>query len=197
MPAPSASGAASAGSPPPSGRCWAARSSPGIGWRAVFWVNMPVVALACWLTLRYNPNPSPSHRRRLDLPGQALAIAALCCITYAVIEGSEHSWNSTRLAVLVAGAVAVLLFLAVEHRSTEPMLPLRLFRNRSFSIASIVGLALNLGFYGQFFVLTLYFQHYRGDRPFIAGLSLAPQASRCGHRIAAWRPGHCPPRALR
>jgi DHA2 family methylenomycin A resistance protein-like MFS transporter len=148
----------------------------GIGWRAVFWVNLPVVALVGWLTLRYNPNPSPSHRRHLDLPGQALAVIALCCITYAVIEGSEHGWSSTRLAVLAAGAIAVLLFLTVEHRSSDPMLPLRLFRNRSFSVASTVGLALNLGFYGQFFVLTLYFQHYRGDQPFIAGLSLAPQA---------------------
>jgi len=147
-----------------------------LGWRAVFWVNLPVVAVAVWLTLRHTPNPAPAHHRHLDLPGQATAVLALCAITYAVIEAAHTSWTPRTVIILLVGVAAALGFLLIERAKPDPMLPLSLFRNRSFSVASFVGLALNLGFYGQFFVLTLYFQHYRGYGPLTAGLALAPQA---------------------
>lgn len=147
-----------------------------VGWRAVFLVNLPVVAAAYWLTLRSTPNPPAAHHRRLDVPGQLGAVVALGAIAFAVIDGAHHSWTLTDILVLVAGVAAAGGFLLVEHASADPMLPLTLFRNRSFAVASFVGLALNLGFYGQLFVLTLYFQHYRGYSPLAAGLALAPQA---------------------
>lgn len=146
------------------------------GWRAVFWVNLPVVAIAIWLTLRYTPKPVPAHKRHLDLPGQVAAVLSLSAITYAVIDASHTSWSSRTIIILFIGIVAGVGFLLIERANSDPMLPLALFRNRSFSVASFVGLALNLGFYGQFFVLTLYFQRYRGYGPLIAGLALAPQA---------------------
>lgn len=147
-----------------------------IGWRAVFWVNVPVIVIAIWLTLRHTPNPSPGHRRRLDLPGQVLAIAALCLVTYAVIDAAQHTWDITRIGLFVLGVVVGVMFLLVEWRSKDPLLPLGLFRSRAFSVASIVGLALNLGFYGQLFMLSLYFQQYRHYGPLAAGLAMAPQA---------------------
>lgn len=148
----------------------------GLGWRAVFWVNVPVVAVTVWLTLRHTPNPAPAHHRRLDLPGQAAAVLALCAITYAVIEAAHTSWRPRSVVILLIGVAAGAGFLLIERAKPDPMLPLKLFRDRSFSVASFVGFALNLGFYGQFFVLTLYFQHYRGYGPLAAGLALAPQA---------------------
>lgn len=147
-----------------------------VGWRAVFWVNLPVVAIAAWLTMRHTPNPAPAHRRHLDLPGQASAILALCAITYAVIDAAHTSWSPRNLITLLIGVAAAAGFVLIERAKPDPMLPLTLFENRSFSVASFVGLALNLGFYGQFFVLTLYFQQYRGYGPLTAGLALAPQA---------------------
>ncbi len=147
-----------------------------VGWRAVFWVNLPVVAIAAWLTVRYTPDPPPARHRHLDVPGQVTAVLALCAITYAVIDAAHTSWSSQNVIILLIGVAAGVGFLLVERAKADPMLPLALFRNRSFSVASFVGLALNLGFYGQFFVLTLYFQHYRGFSPLTAGLALAPQA---------------------
>jgi DHA2 family methylenomycin A resistance protein-like MFS transporter len=76
------------------------------GWQAVFLVNVPVAAAAYWLVTRYVVNPRPEHKRDLDLFGQILAIAALGCLTYAIIEGGGHSgWTIIDTGLIVIGVV--------------------------------------------------------------------------------------------
>ncbi len=147
-----------------------------IGWRAVFVVNVPVGILALVLGARHLPPAGEAQGRNLDLAGQLLGIASLTLLTVGLIEGGAAGWTSSlTLAALIAFAPALAAFVAVEARTSEPMLPLALFRNRTFSGASIVGLAINLGFYGQLFALSLYFQQARGFSALATGLALLPE----------------------
>ncbi len=100
---------------------------------------------------------------------------ALGLVTFGLIEGGDAGWSSPlAIAPLVLFPFALAAFVAVERRSAGPMLPLGLFRSRTFSGSSFVGLAINLGFYGQLFVITLYFQHVRGYSALGTGLALLP-----------------------
>ncbi len=155
-----------------------------VGWRAVFWVNLPIIAIACWLTLRAIPAAPGNHRaRKVDVPGQVLSVLALVAITYAVITAGEHGWTPPQISALLAGFVLVALFVIIERRSPDPMLPMVLFTQARFTVAALVGFALNVSFFGQLFVLSLFFQHYLGYEPWLAGLALAPQA--CSAVIAS------------
>ena len=162
-----------------------------VGWQTVFWVNLPIIAFGCWLTF-HSIDASPHDRtHRLDPAGQALSIGALVAITYSVISSGERGWTQEQLLVLWIGGVLSLLFVWVEYRHPDPMLPIGLFRSPRFSAATLVGFALNVSFFGQLFALSLFFQTYRDYEPIIAGLALAPQAcsavvaSPLGGRVAA------------
>jgi MFS transporter, DHA2 family, methylenomycin A resistance protein len=145
-------------------------------WRAVFIVNVPVGLLAAWLSSRHLPAAGERTRAGLDPPGQALGIATLTLLTLGLIEGGSAGWSSPlSLVGLIAFVPALVAFVAVEHRASEPMLPLGLFRSRTFSGASFVGLAINLGFYGQLFAISLYFQRVRGFSALETGLALLPE----------------------
>ena len=89
-----------------------------IGWRAVFWVNLPIVAIGCLLTLWAIPALTGSRARRVDLPGQVLSVLTLVAVTYAVITAGEHGWSPWQVAVLIAGGVFLALF--VHRRATTP-----------------------------------------------------------------------------
>jgi len=164
-----------------------------IGWRAVFWVNLPIVAIGCLLTLWAIPALTGSRARRVDLPGQVLSVLTLVAVTYAVITAGEHGWSPWQVAVLIAGGVFLALFIIAERRHPDPMLPMALFTRARFSVAAMVGLALNISFFGQLFVLSLFFQQYLGYEPWLAGLALAPQACSAvvasplgGRAVARW-----------
>ena len=91
------------------------------------------------------------------MPGQAAAIGAFGCLAGAIIEGGARGWNNPWvLAGFVAFVVLAALFIVQERRTRQPMLPLSLFRHRLFSLASLVGLLVNVAFYGLIFVLSLY-----------------------------------------
>ena len=148
-----------------------------VSWRLVFAVNVPVGLLAAWLTLRRVASPRGAWDRRGDPLGQLTAIVALTALTAGLIKASPHGWASwpvaAGLATAAAGAAA---FVAVQGRARSPMLPLPLLRQPALSGGSVVGLLINLGFYGQLFAYSLYLQQVRGDSPLIAGLSLLPEA---------------------
>lgn len=153
----------------------AAASGPVIGgvlvsalnWRAVFLLNLPVGALALMLSRRHLPAAGERSGAGIDPAGQLLAVAALTLFTLGVIQ-------QMLLPALVSLPLAV-AFVLQERRARHPMLPLGLFRNETFSGASFVGLAINLGFYGQLFVMSLYFQHLRGWSALATGLALLPE----------------------
>jgi DHA2 family methylenomycin A resistance protein-like MFS transporter len=145
-------------------------------WRGVFLVSVPFAAAALALTRRCVPG-SPRRARALDLPGQLLAIAALALLTGALVQAGPRGWTSVPvLAGLAASAVAGAGFVVAERRSSDPMLPLALFRRPAFRSGTAVGLLINLGFYGQLFVLSLYFQDVRGYSALLAGAALLPEA---------------------
>jgi MFS transporter, DHA2 family, methylenomycin A resistance protein len=147
-----------------------------VGWSAIFYVNLPIGIAAIALTRRYVVAPAPKERTGLDLPGQVLGVLAVAGLAYGLIEGGAQSWVSTE--VVTAFGVAVLAgtgFVVVERRRREPMLPLGLFASREFTGSVVIGAVINIGFYGELFLLSLYLQHVRDFSPFLAGLALLPQ----------------------
>lgn len=151
------------------------------GWRGIFLVNLPLCAAGLAATFAWVPArradaaPPPAAARPLDVRGQLIAIAMLTALTAAVIEwrplGFVHPVVAGGFAV---AALAALAFVAVEARSTAPMLPLSLFRRRTFSAAVLFGVCVNLTYYGTVFVLALYLQRVRGETALQAGLAFLP-----------------------
>ena len=154
-----------------------------IGWRAVFWVNIPIIAAACRLTLRSLPAPAARHGRAIDPLGQLLSVLGLAALTYGMIAGGESGLSNSSAAAICCGAAVLAGLVVVEHHVDDPMLPMPLFREARFTVSALVGLALNISFFGQLFVLSLFFQRYLGYAPWLAGLALAPQA--CSAVIAS------------
>jgi MFS transporter, DHA2 family, methylenomycin A resistance protein len=146
-----------------------------LGWRAIFFINAPVGLLGITLTVRHATETTRSADRGVDLPGQVAAGIALLALVGAMIEGGQHGFTTKLVlsgfaAALLAGAV----FVAVESRRVQPMLPLGLFRSRTFAAASSIGLAINIAFYGLIFVFSLYFQITRHFSALVTGVAFAP-----------------------
>ena len=148
------------------------------GWRFVFWVNLPLVAVGMWLTARCLPEPAARSPRRHggDLPGQILSVIGLAAATYGIIAAGEHGWSLVAVLSTLAGLILLVVFIVVERIASRPMLPTVMFSRPRFAVAAAVGFALNTGFFGQLFVLALFLQRYLGYSPWLAGLALAPQA---------------------
>lgn len=146
------------------------------GWRAIFLLNAPVACGSLLLTWRYvNETPAGTTRGGFDLAGQMLGVSALSLLTFALIAGGQYGWDEP--VTLRADAIAVMLvilFVAVEARVDDPMVPLGLFRNRAFSAASMVGFALNFGLYGLLFVFSLFFQQIRHYSAPMTGVAFLP-----------------------
>ena len=146
-----------------------------IGWRSIFWVNVPVGAAMIAAALRYVPESRAPHPRRVDLPGQLLMIAFLGSLTFAVIQGPVSGWTAAPiLALFAVAAASAATFVAVERRRTEPLLELRFFRSHPFTGASVIAVLAFVVLGGFLFVITLYLQQVRGYSPLRAGLSLLP-----------------------
>src|SRR5256884_3202650 len=147
-------------------------------WRSVFLVNLPVGVLGIVLTLRHVPPAPPHADGGLDLTAQALGITALGGLTFGLIQGGVWGWGSGAviLALLVAAAAGVLFYLG-ERRAAHPMLPPALFRDPTFSAANAVGAILSFGFYGELFLMSLFFQQVQHRSPLAAGLALLPQTA--------------------
>jgi MFS transporter, DHA2 family, methylenomycin A resistance protein len=144
------------------------------GWRSIFLVNLPIGLAGLWLTWRYTTDTARSDHR-LDLPGQAAAIGMLGVLAAAIIEAGRVGWgNLWVVAGFAAFVVLALLFVLQERRARAPMLPLSLFRNRMFALTSLVGLLVNVAFYGLIFVFSLYFQRVNGWSAFDTGLAFVP-----------------------
>ncbi|WP_071332949.1 MFS transporter [Burkholderia contaminans] len=152
------------------------------GWRGIFLVNLPLCAAGlaaafAWIPARRAAAPAAysGSIRALDLRGQFIAIAMLAALTGAVIEWRPLGFTHPVVAGGFAlAALAALAFVAVEARTATPMLPLSLFRHRTFSAAVLFGICVNLTYYGTVFVLALYLQRARGESALQAGLAFLP-----------------------
>jgi DHA2 family methylenomycin A resistance protein-like MFS transporter len=146
-----------------------------VDWRAIFFINVPVALVGIYLTLRYATETTQSRDRGVDVGGQVLAVLTLTALVAATIEGGSQGFGAPLvLAGYALAALAGAIFVAVEARGARPMLPLRLFENRTFSVASAIGLLINTAFYGLIFVFSLLFQREQGLTPLQTGLALAP-----------------------
>jgi EmrB/QacA subfamily drug resistance transporter len=149
-----------------------------IGWRSIFWINIPVGLSALALTLRFVPESRAPHARRLDAVGQLLVIALFSSLTYAIIEAPSAGWLSAQSLGLFGCALAALaLLLVYEPRRREPLLELRFFRSVPFSSASAIAVCAFAALGGFLFLNTLYLQEVRGLSAVQAGLCTLPIAA--------------------
>jgi MFS transporter, DHA2 family, methylenomycin A resistance protein len=171
------------------------------GWRAIFFVNLPVGAAALVMLALRAPR-SPRLAAPLDPAGQAMAVLGLAALTFGVISGGSGGF--ARPSALTALAVALLAgagFIAVESRVARPMVPLALFRSPALVTYVVTGFSINAAFYGVAFVLSLYFQRILGEPAITAGLLFLPMtglltlANLVSARVAARYGHHVPVRA--
>ncbi|MEU4246734.1 MFS transporter [Amycolatopsis sp. NPDC026612] len=147
----------------------------GFGWRAVFWVNVPIIVAALVATTVFVPESRAPRARRFDPVGQALVLLVLGSVVYALIESHRLGWTSPWiLGLLVLAGLGVLGIRRYEPRRADPLLELRLFRSVSFSAAIVMALFALCGFGVFLFVTTQYLQDVRGMTALSAGLCLLP-----------------------
>ncbi|HEY2670878.1 MAG TPA: MFS transporter [Rugosimonospora sp.] len=148
-----------------------------IGWRSIFWINIPVVVAAIVLTAVFVPESRAARSRRVDPVGQVLVFSTLATLTYGIIEGPGRGWSSPEILGCFAVAVAsVIGLLRYEPRRAEPLLDLRFFRSAPFSGATVIAIC-GFGAIGSFlFLNTLYLQDSRGFSALDAGLLTLPLA---------------------
>jgi EmrB/QacA subfamily drug resistance transporter len=146
----------------------------GISWHWIFWLNVPiglVLAPLAWRRLEETHGPEAS----LDLPGLGLASAGLLGIVWGLVRGNEHGWTSVGIvAPIAAGAALLAAFVAWELRAPTPMLPMRFFRSRTFTLANVASLLMFFGMFGSIFLLAQYFQTVQGYSPLQSGLRILP-----------------------
>jgi EmrB/QacA subfamily drug resistance transporter len=146
-------------------------------WGSVFWMNVPLLAIAFVGTLHVVPDSRDPHATRLDPIGALLSIVAIGSLVYAFIEAPEHGWTSrTTMATFLVGVVAGSWFVRWELRRDEPMLDMRLFANRGFSAGSVTLSMLFFAMAGTVFLQAQYLQFVLGYAPLVAGAALVPAA---------------------
>jgi EmrB/QacA subfamily drug resistance transporter len=148
-----------------------------VSWRWIFYVNLPVGALAFAIGYLFLREEREGTAGRFDVPGFVLSGGGLALVLYALSQGPDKGWRSPQVALTgIVGVVMFVLLVIVETRIPEPMLALRLFRERMFRSANVV-LTLTYGsFVGVIFLMPLYLQNLRGFTPLQSGLTTFPQA---------------------
>jgi MFS family permease len=115
------------------------------------------------------------HKVRLDIPGVLLAGLGVLGLVFGIVRGNDAGWDSFEvLGALIGGGLLIAAFLWWENRSSAPLLPLRLFRDRSFSIANVVGFGFSFGMFGAVFILIQYLQVVQGSSPLEAAIQTTP-----------------------
>jgi EmrB/QacA subfamily drug resistance transporter len=146
----------------------------GISWQWIFWLNVPIGIVLIPLALtRLNESYGPAGR--LDLGGLGLASAGLFGIVWGLIRGNQQGWASQEILIaLLGGAALVVAFVVWESHVENPMLPIRLFRDRTFSLANTASLLMFFGMFGSVFLLSQFFQTVQGYSPLSSGLRILP-----------------------
>ena len=149
-----------------------------VGWRSIFWVNIPVGILAIVLTALFVPESRAPRARRFDPAGQLLVMLTLASLVYAIIEGPGRGWSSPLIiACFSVAAMACAVFVAYERRRSEPLLDMRFFRSAPFSGATMIAVSAFAALGGFLLLNTLYLQDVRGLSALHAGLYMLPMAA--------------------
>lgn len=154
----------------------------GLGWRWIFFINLPIGAFALLLALRRLPRTSPDAVPGLDGLGFLLLGLGLPALTYGLAElGVEGGFDSAKVVVpLVAGVALVATFAWHALRARHPLLDVRLFANRAYASATVTTFSLGAALFGGMILLPLYFQDVRGESAVVTGLLIAPQGLGAG-----------------
>jgi EmrB/QacA subfamily drug resistance transporter len=147
-----------------------------VSWRLVFFINLPLAVAVLAITVRHVPeSKAPGPVPKLDFKGVVTISGALAGITYGLIGASSSGWGSAQVLIpLVLGLALLGLFITVEAREAEPMLPLGVFRSRQFSAANAVTFVVYAALGGVIFLVPVVLQDVRGYSPLQAGVSLLP-----------------------
>ncbi len=152
------------------------------GWRWIFYVNLPVGLLTFILAFVFVPDLRPGRRHRLDWAGVALATTGLLGIVFGLIEGQRYDWGTvwswiTIPEIIATGVVVMTIFLLVQWRrqDREPLLPFAIFKDRNYTVMTLVLMAMGFAIVGFFLPLTIFYQSVLGLSAFDAGLAIAPQ----------------------
>lgn len=147
-----------------------------VSWRLIFVINLPVAAVVVAIAWRHVPETrDPGATGPVDVPGGTLITLGLIGLAYGLIEGPVNGWGSAPvLAALVAGGALLAIFIAWEHRTDAPMLPLGLFSATQFTAANVVTFAVYAAIGGALFLLPIQLQQVSGYSPLEAGISLLP-----------------------
>jgi EmrB/QacA subfamily drug resistance transporter len=147
-----------------------------LSWRWIFYINLPLGAVALAVIAAVLPAPSPRRAHAIDYPGAVLlSVALTAVILFTSLGGTAFPWTSPVILGLMAlGLISTIAFIAVERRAREPILPLSLFRNRTFAIAAGVGLIVGLSLFGSVTYLPIYLQVVKAESPTASGLQLMP-----------------------
>jgi len=147
----------------------------GLDWQWIFLVNLPIGIACLWITRRHVEESRDPNARGIDWAGQVTLSGGLFLLVLALLRGNEQGWTSTPIVLELAGAAAALIaFVIVESRVSNPMLPLKLFRDRSFTGAQIAAFAISASFFAIFIYTTLYLQQILGLSAIEAGLVYLP-----------------------
>jgi len=144
------------------------------GWRAIFLINVPIGLITLAMATRVTESRDPKARK-VDVPGQLALIGGLFLLVFALLRGNEDGWGSTKVVASLVGAGLLLVaFVAIEHRSKEPMLPLTLFRQAKFTGPQVLVFGIAASFFAAFLYATLYLQGVVGLSPIKTGLAYLP-----------------------
>ncbi|MCU1547023.1 MAG: transporter [Homoserinimonas sp.] len=149
----------------------------GIGWRWTFWINIPLGILALTATVMLLHLPQGTHNKpRIDGWGMAfLALATTCLVLVASWGGKDYAWDSSIILALIFGtAVFAVIFVLVERKTAEPIMPLSLFKDRNFNLSTIAGLLTGVAMFGAIGYLPTYLQMAFGASATEAGLLMIP-----------------------
>ena len=147
-----------------------------LSWRWIFYINLPLGLVALILIAATLPGTARRHQHSIDYAGAVLLATGLSAIILVTdIGGSVYPWDSSIILGLSAAAVlSLIVFVFVERRAAEPVLPLRLFENRSFSVSSVVALVVGFAMFGSVTYLPVFLQVVKGSSPTASGLQMVP-----------------------
>ncbi|MEY2515828.1 MAG: hypothetical protein QOJ89_3186 [bacterium] len=149
-----------------------------LGWEWVFWVNVPIAIIAVLLAPRLlRESKRESESRTFDVLGALTVTAGLALLVFAIVDANAAGWDSTQTIGLLAGSVALLAaFVFIETRSSDPLVPFRIFRTRTLTGSNITAVLVGAALFSMFYIITLYMQYVLGYDALKAGLSYLPLA---------------------
>ncbi len=143
-------------------------------WHLVFLVNLPFGLLAVLVGARVLRHSPPQSRDRLDLAGAITLVASMVAVIWGITAIQENGWTASTIGFLVAGLVLLGVFILIEARARRPMVPLALFRDRTFAIGCVLSVVTMFVFFAIMFYLTFFFQGVQGKTAVATGLAMLP-----------------------